>query len=430
MNARQTAFELLQRCEGSKQYSNIAVDKALSASSLSGADKRLVSALVYGVIERRITLDYYISVLSSRPLEKIDSKTLCALRMGLYQLIFMDRIPSHAAVGETVELCPKSSRGFVNAILRGYTRLSEPIPLPRDSDEKYLSVAYSVCEPLAKKLITQFGRDTAEELLIASFDTPKTTLRVNTLKCSRDELAEHIDNAEHTEISPVGLRALGSPRDIYGFSEGMFFVQDEASQICVGVLGAKSGELIVDSCACPGSKSFGAAIDMGNEGRVLSFDLHKNKLSLVESGAERLGITITIIKADVCDGRHYLCELEGSADRVLCDVPCSGFGVIAKKPELRYKDPAESAALPDIQLAILENCSRYLKKGGTLIYSTCTVFDEENENNVQRFLDKHTDFELCPFEYNGVSSKTGTLTLLPHIHGTDGFFIARLTKIN
>lgn len=428
MNARRVAMSVLLKSEKTNQYSNIAIDHALSSSGLSAADKALVSAIVYGVTERRLTLDYYISRLSSRPLASIDAEPLCALRIGLYQLIYMDKIPPHAAVNETVALCRKSYSGFVNALLRSYMRLSSPIELP-DADispAEHLSVAYSVCAPLAEKFISVFGFDRARSILAATFDTPKTTLRVNTLKTSRDNLASHIDGAALSELSPVGLKVTGSVRELYGFDEGLFFVQDEASQICVGALGAKSGEIVIDACACPGSKSFGAAIDMKNTGKLLSFDLHKSKLSLISSGAQRLGIDM--ISADVCDGRSFLPHLEGNADRVLCDVPCSGFGVLAKKPELRYKDPAQSEALPDIQLAILSNCSRYVKSGGVLVYSTCTVFPEENEENVKRFLASHPEFSLCVFSFGAVDCPSGMLSLYGDTHRTDGFFVARMIR--
>ena len=428
MNARRVAMSVLLKSEKTNQYSNIAIDHALSSSGLSAADRALVSAIVYGVTERRLTLDYYISRLSSRPFASIDAEPLCALRIGMYQLIYMDKIPPHAAVNETVALCRRSYSGFVNALLRSYMRLSSPIELP-DADispAEHLSVAYSVCTPLAEKFISTFGFDRAKSILAATFDTPKTTLRVNTLKISRENLAPHIDGAIASELSPVGLKVTGSVRELYGFDEGLFFVQDEASQICVGALGAKSGELVIDTCACPGSKSFGAAIDMKNTGKLLSFDLHKSKLSLISSGAQRLGIDI--ISADVCDGRIFLPHLEGKADRVLCDVPCSGFGVLAKKPELRYKDPAQSEALPDIQLAILSNCSRYVKAGGTLVYSTCTIFPEENEENVKRFLASHPEFSLCGFEFGAIDCPSGMLSLYGDTHRTDGFFVARMIR--
>ena len=200
-----------------------------------------------------------------------------------------------------------------------------------------------------------------------------------------------------------------------GFSDGHFFVQDEASQLCVEALDAKAGMSVIDVCACPGSKSFGAAADMENRGHLVCCDLHKNKLSLVESGAARLGISI--IETEARDARDPNPAWAGAFDRVLCDVPCSGFGVFAKKPELRYKDPAKSAALPDIQLAILENASTYLKAGGILVYSTCTLLPTENEENVNRFLQSHPAFSLLRER-----------TLTPDVDGTDGFYFAVLQK--
>ena len=353
---------------------------------------------------------------------------LTALRMGLYQLIYMDRIPPHAAINETVSLCSKKTAGFVNAILRSYTR--DPrleYPSAEVDPCGYLSVRFSICLPLAARLADDLGFSDAVSLL-EGFEArkPETTLSVNTLKITRDELLDNIPGAVKTKYSQRGLHVGGSVRNLYGFDEGMFFVQDEASQICVSALGALPGETVIDTCSCPGSKSFGAAISMNNEGKILSFDLHEKKLPLIVSGAKRLGINI--ISASACDGRRFLPELEGAADRVLCDVPCSGFGVLSKKPELRYKDPKESEALPDIQLAILENACKYLKSGGTLVYSTCTVLPKENEENVKRFLEGHKDFYLEPFSVCGLDIKDGYITLRPDIHGTDGFFLARLKK--
>lgn len=431
MTARKLALDLLVKCERSKQYSNISLDNALLACDLSDADKALCCALFMGVIERKITLDYYISLLSSREIERIDAPTLSIIRMGLYQLIYMDKIPPHAAVNESVSLGSRASAGFINAILRAYLRESERLALPSRDDDSvhYLSVCYSVCEPLAKKFIDVFGLARAESILSACYKAPKTTtLRANTLKCTRDELAKRIEGAQLSSLAPNALRVSGSVRDTWGYGDGAFFVQDEASQICVGALDAREGDTVIDACSAPGSKSFGAAIDMKNTGRVLSFDLHANKLSLIREGAERLGISI--IETAQADARTPIPHLFGIADRVLCDVPCSGFGVLAKKGELRYKDPAESARLPEIQAAILENCSSYVKEGGTLVYSTCTVFPEENRENIERFLACHKEFSLCPFEFGGVVSEDGTLSLMPDTHGCDGFFVAKLKKAN
>ena len=424
---RALTLDLLIKAQKSNQFSNIALDKALDASFLSPMDKRLTAMLFYGVTERKITLDYRISQLSSRPIDQIDNHTLNALRIGLYQLMFTDKIPAHAAINETVSLCPRKTAGFVNGILRSHTRTPN-MALPDENSDtvKYLSVKYSVGEPLCKRFLDIFGKDKTESLFKAIGCPPPTTLRVNTLKCNREFLAERIEGASPTLLSPYGLRVKGAVRELFGFSDGMFFVQDEASQICVEALDTKENMTLLDICACPGSKSFGAAINMKSTGAVYCFDLHAKKLSLIVSGAERLGLNNISVKEQ--DGRCPIGEFIGKADRVLCDVPCSGFGVLSKKPELRYKDPAVSDGLPDIQLAILNNACNYVRSGGVLVYSTCTVFPEENEKNVERFLSTHTDFSLTPFSVGDLDAPQGYVTLLPDEYPTDGFFIAKLTK--
>ncbi len=426
MSPRKLAFSLLQKAETNDQYLNIALDHALEASALSPLDRALAATLVYGVTERRITLDYQIERLSSRPTGELDLAVRTALRLGLYQLAYLDRIPPHAAVDESVSLVPRRASGFVNAILRAFTRDPQlRFPVREDDPVAYLSVAYSVGLPLVKKLLSSFGEETTESILEGFSHTPPTTVSVNTLKISRDALAEKL-SAEPTRFSPKGLTVKGSLRALDGFSEGEFFVQDEASQLCVEALGAEEGELVIDVCSAPGSKSFGSAIRMKNKGKIRSFDLHEKKLSLIQKSAERLGITI--IETEAHDGRNPIPELFENADRVLCDVPCSGFGVLAKKPELRYKDPAASVALPAIQRAILENACRYVKRGGVLVYSTCTIFPEENEENVRAFLDAHPEFSLTPFSVGEFHCPEGLVTLLPDVHATDGFFIARMVR--
>ena len=426
MTARELAFRLLQKAETNDQFLNLSLDHALERSGLSESDRALAAALVYGVTEKRLTLDHRLASLSTRPVDGLDLSVRTALRMGLYQLSFMDRIPAHAAVNETVSLVPKKVSGFVNAVLRSALRSPLHI-LPDPSDlAEYLSVKYSIGKPLTEKLLSVFGREETEALFSAFGRIPPTTLSVNTLQISREELAQRIPDAVPPPYSQTGLSVRGSVRGLYGFEEGLFFVQDEASQIAVEALGAEEGDLLMDICSCPGSKSFGSAIRMKNRGRILSFDLHEKKLPLISSGASRLGIEI--ITPAVRDGRDPLPEYFKKADRVLCDVPCSGFGVLAKKPELRYKDPATSEALPDIQLAILDNACRYVKTGGTLVYSTCTILPEENEGNVSRFLERHPEFTPAPFSVGALSVPTGSITLLPHKHGTDGFFVAKFIK--
>lgn len=431
-SARALALEVLERCE-SGGYSSITLDTAIKRSSLSPVDRALLTALTYGTIERRNTLDCAISSLSTLPSEKIDTKTRCILRLGLYQLAYMDRIPDFAAINETVSLAPKRSRGFVNAILRSFVRRGRKIELPdeiKGDPVRHLSCASSVSESVARALLEIYSPEDCRKML----DTDRTapiTLRTNTLKCTRDDLLarlrERYPTARPTRLSPDGIILdSAAVTELVELTEGLATVQDEASQICVRTLGATPGDVVYDVCACPGSKSFGAAMTMENEGRILAFDIHKSKLSLVERGAERLGISVISVEAH--DARDEMSELIGTADRVICDVPCSGLGVLAKKPEIRYKDMTECAPLPKIQLDILENVSKYLKVGGVLVYSTCTVLPAENEENIKNFLAAHGNFSLTPFSVGGLDAESGMITLLPHVHGTDGFFIARLTR--
>ena len=424
--ARQTAFGILNRCERQKQYSNLALDAALKKSDLADHDRALVTTLVYGVLERRLTLDHQISALSSRPLEDITPETLTALRLGIYQLAYLDRIPDHAAVNETVALVSRKTSGFVNAILRGFLRQGKNLRYPdREADEiGYLSVRYSVGAPLCKRFLDAFGSERTESLLSAFEKHPPVTLRVNPLRVSRDALLERLReagyDAEPTERATSGIRILSNApvTSLPGFSSGDFFVQDEASQLCVEALDAKAGMRVLDTCACPGSKTFGIAMEMKNTGTLIAGDLHASKLSLVESGARRLGLSIlSVVERDARAPSPEWTTPDGRFDRILCDVPCSGFGVLAKKPELRYKDPAESRALPDIQLEILSNSFSLLRAGGKLVYSTCTILPEENEGNLKRFLERFPEATVERAE-----------TFYPDTHGTDGFFVSVIRK--
>lgn len=432
MSARKLAFETLLRLEKDKSYSNIAVDNAIRKHGLTGADRSLFCILVYGVIERKITLDYVIDALSSLPPHKIEADTRILLRMGLYQLMYLDRIPPHAILNETVELAPRRSRGFVNALLRAYTRAKKDIEFPNKEENYplYLSITYSYPLSLCKKLIEVYGEEQTEKILDGFNATPEITLRTNTLKNTREELLACLLAkglvATPTENAPHGIKVASASLADLGLEDGLCFVQDEASQICVEALGAKPHDTVYDICSCPGSKSFGAGVNMKNQGEILACDLHENKLSLVMRSAEALGITI--LRTAAVDGRVLDEHRVEKADRVICDVPCSGFGVVAKKPEIRYKDLAECTALPSIQYDIIDTACRYVKKGGTLVYSTCTIFPEENEENVKRFLASHPEFSLVPFRVGKVDAPTGMRTLLPNEFGTDGFFIAKLTR--
>ncbi len=424
---RALAARSLVACEKSGKFSAIEIDAALRRADLSPADRALYTALVYGVIERRLTLDYLIARLSER--DKLDPEVRTLCRLGLYQLRYMDKIPDHAAVSETVACAPRPVRGFVNAVLRTYQRRAGEIALPADD----LSVIYSVDAHIVELWITSYGRETTEALLAATFDTRHTTVTANTLKTDVDAvtalLRAHGADPKTAPISPRSLRMEGSfpAASLDAHGDGLFFVQDEASGAAVAALDPQPGVLVIAVCSAPGGKSFAAAVAMSNRGRICSFDLHPNKLSLIRAGAERLGISI--IETAARDGRTPDPDLVGRADRVLCDVPCSGLGILAKKPDLRYKDPGAFERLPAIQLDILSAASSYVKAGGTLVYSTCTLNKAENEDVVSAFLASHPEFSPCDFAAGPLASENGMLTLFPHKTGSDGFFITRLMRM-
>ncbi len=433
MNIRKIALDLLCNIEKSSGYSNIVLDNAIVANNLSHNDRSFLTILVYGVIERKITLDYYIDKLSSIPPSKIEQKTRNILRLGLYQLKYLEKVPGFAAINESVNLSGGRSKGFVNAVLRQFLRTGDKIEFPDKEQDfsTYLSTAFSVCLPLTKKLVDIYGNEKTENILSAFSKKPPLTIFVNTLNISRDELyaklCEQGFSARLTEHSKHGISIeSASITELFEKFSGQFFVQDEASMLCVEALDAKQGQVVIDACASPGSKSFGTAISMSNKGKICSFDLHSNKLSLISDGAARYGINIIQTKAR--DSRIFDESLYEIADRVLCDVPCSGFGILAKKPEIRYKNPADTTPLHKTQYDILCTNAKYLKKNGVLIYSTCTLLPEENQLNVQKFLSENQNFEPSEFSFGNLKSERGMLTLFPDEHNTDGFFIARMIK--
>lgn len=425
---RLAAMRSLISCEDGGRYSNLEINAVLNRSSMSDADRGLYTALVYGVIERTVTLDYIIDSLSSRPVSEIDKETLVALRLGIYQLCFMDKIPPHAAVNESVSLCPKKSRAFANAVLRAFLRAGMKYDLPdRTNLTEHLSVKYSMPRELTAFFLSKYDGDTAEEIMASTLDRQKTTLRINTLKTTADKVTASLAGSEKSELSDEIIYAASAKDAISGIDGGLYFVQDEASFIASKVVSAMPGETVIDTCAAPGGKSFSLAMDMKNTGELYSFDLHRNKLSLIRSGAEKLGISI--IKTDRRDARMPDAALIGKADRVLCDAPCSGLGVISKKPDVKYKSVESINALPEIQLAVLSGSAEYVKVGGTLVYSTCTLNPDENEGVVRSFLREHGDFVPVDFEFGFVKSKDGMALLLPHVTGTDGFFIAKMRRV-
>lgn len=435
MKVRERALKMLLEYELEGKFVNL----SLSSRSLEGlteSERSFLAYLLYRTVENKLRYDYCISSLTKRQTSDIDLHTLCLLRLGIAQLE-MDSLPAYASVNETVKLARhKGERAFVNGVLRNVQKLIEdgglPLP-PRDKNEaRYLSVKYSFPLSLTKKFIAVLGEEETEKLYIKFSSTAPTDITVNTEKISRADLLKKIKDegykAEFTDYSLLGIRITGkcNPTKLPGFSEGYFFVQDEASMISAEALGTGKGDTVVDVCACPGGKSFAAAILTGEEGRVLSYDISESKLSLITSSQARLGLNnISVSSADASVYNPDLCEI---ADRVICDCPCSGLGVLWKKPDMRYSVSDRFDTLPPLQSAIIDNASRYVKRGGVMVYSTCTLNPDENERVVEEFLSSHPEFVAEDFTVGALSSTSGSLTLLPHLHGTDGFFISKLRK--
>lgn len=428
-NKRKLAVDLLIRAESEESYINIALSGTLDRAAPS--DRAFINRLVNGVVERRITLDYYIATMAKRSVSEIDAPVLAILRTALFQLACMEGEPDYAVVNESVALCKnRGERGFVNALLRRFLRERDTLSLPlREKNAvRHISVKYSFPPELCRFFIDNFGEERCERFFEYFNGISPLTLRVNTLKTTASQLMSNIDGAEVSALCDTALIIPGGAvvRELYGYNEGLFYVQDVSSQIAVKALGATEGARVIDVCAAPGGKSIGLAIEMKNRGEVFSFDLHKSKLSLIESNAKRLGIDIiSVAERDATilpDG-----DMTESFDFVMCDVPCSGLGVLGKKADMRYRHTDSVKTLPPLQYSILSASCRYLKRGGATVYSTCTVNPDENERVVERFLSENPDFELSPFETDGEICK-GMYTFLPGEKGTDGFFIARIVR--
>ena len=430
-NPRKLAFNSLVRADALQSFSNLEINTVISRSDMNKKNAALYTALYMGVTEKLLTLDYVISQYSSIKIEKLDIETKNALRLGLYQLMFMDKIPEYSAVSETVNLCPKRSKGYVNAMLRSFIRAEMAVEYPEDKWEA-LSVTSSTPSYIIDIFRRSYGDEAAEKIVTFSSSHKGISLRVNTLKSSVSDIKDILDK-KCIEYNPSNLTddiisILAPISEIEDLIEnGNVFVQDISSRSAAKILGARAGEKILDACACPGGKTFSVAIDMGNQGEILACDLHKSKLSLVSNGAKRLGIDI--IKVREQNGKEYVEELDSSFDRVLCDVPCSGLGVISKKPDIKYKKQDSVTNLPSIQYDILSNCARYVKVGGELMYSTCTLNIDENENVVNKFLLENDSFERVNFALGEIKSEKGMYTFFEHITGSDGFFVAKLRRV-
>lgn len=425
MNERQLAFKILNKIERDNAYSNLTLDAALRENAAASASSAFVTALVYGVTERKITLDFILSRYLTKPLKKLRPEVLTVLRLGAFQLCFMDKVPASAAVNESVKLvkgcgCAYAS-GLVNSVLRKVAKDGFTYEKTGDTTRDF-SIMYSCPEALINKFIDDYGKEVTEKILSSSLGARPVTARVNTLKASPDELISLLSGENVVaEKCPedenyIILKNTGAVEELKAYKAGFFHVQDISCGKAVKALSPKAGDTVFDMCSSPGGKALTAAQLMKNKGKILAFDLYPQRVKLCEEGVLRLGIDI--IETKVGDACVFLPEYEKTADKVLCDVPCSGFGIIGRKPEIRYKDIAIIDNLLPVQYNILANAAKYVKSGGTLVYSTCTLNRAENEGVCENFLGNNAEFRKISFN-----------TIIPTGNGGDGFFFAVFGRI-
>jgi 16S rRNA (cytosine967-C5)-methyltransferase len=445
--AREAALRALRDVDVREAYANLALDAHLTGSKLEGRDRALTTELVYGVTRRRGTIDWAIGQVATRPMDQIDPWIRNILREAVYQILYMERIPHSAAVDEAVELAKQYGHvgvaKFVNGVLRSLLRKLPTLPWPKPEEDPVgaLAVQHSYPEWLVEAWTGRFGTEQAVRLLETGNQVPPLTIRANSLKATREQVAEALAaegvKTEPTPHSPQGLVVHELTSSSYldrlkAMKAGLFTVQDESSMLVAPVLAPQPGQTVIDVAAAPGGKSTHIAELMQNQGKLIAMDIHPHKVDLIEQNARRLGITC--IEGVCQDAREVGKLLPERADAILCDVPCSGLGTLARRPDARWrKTEADVTTLVPVQEAILESAAKALKPGGTLVYSTCTIEPRENQELVAAFVERHPDFafdDIRPYLPPSLAAdaQDGWIQLLPHIHGTDGFFIARLKR--
>jgi len=432
--ARECALRVLAACRMNGAWADGALKEALRREKLDSRDAAFATNLVYGVMQNRLYLDRCLSELTV--IKKLEPMALDILRLGSYQLLFLDRVPASAAINESVNLAKahKLARaaGLINAVLRNLERKKgEMLPLHFSSELEELSVSTSHPMPLTKRIVGLIGLEEAKAFFRANNAPAPMTVHTNTLKTTSSALCEELLQAG-VQVEPhpwladcFHLSMTGNLEAMDAFTSGHFTVQDAAAKLTALVAAPQAGDFVIDTCAAPGGKSFAMAMLMGDKGKILSCDMEEHKMRILDGGAKRLGIGS--VKAEIADGRVLREELVEKADVVVCDVPCSGLGIIRKKPDIRYKDLQEVRNLPPIQRDILWNAAHYVKPGGTLVYSTCTILPEENEAITDAFVAEHSDFSYEPFDLP-FEKTAGHITLWPQRTGTDGFYIAKLKR--
>ena len=437
MSARKTALDALIACRKQAAWSNGVLKDYIARDRLDRRDAALATRLCYGVLQNRSMLDFFLKQLLTGSVKDLHPVVRDILHMGLYQIYELDKIPDSAAVNEAVAMTKKycrwqrSAPGLVNAVLRSAIRTKGELEQPTT-----LAQRYSPPQKLIDLLEVYVGREKLEPMLAANNGTPRTVVQVNTLRITTEALMEELKK-EGVAAHPHSwmpdcliLGGTGSLDQLQDFKDGLFYIQDAAARLSVMCAEIPRGDQIrvLDCCAAPGGKTFAAAIMMGNQGKIRSADIHRHKTTLIQKGADRLGLTNVLVREqDATDNHRSWYE---KMDVVLADVPCSGYGIIRKKPDIRFKDPADMERLPELQLKILYEQADYVKPGGVLLYSTCTLLRRENEDVVEAFLKHRQDFELEPLNLPEVFPRntTGMLTLVPGEYDTDGFFICRLRR--
>ena len=435
MGARETALNVLIACRREDGWSNGLLKSYVHRDGLDRRDAALAARLCYGVVQNRAKLDFFLAQLLTGKIKDLHPVTRDILHLGLYQLFEMDKVPESAAVNESVDLAKKYCKkqrfapGLVNGVLRSAVREKENLRQPTGWQEKY-----SHPQELIDLLKSYVGKERMEPMLRANNEAPGTVVQVNTLRTTCAELTAMLEELG-VAVQPHGwmenalmISSTGDLEQLPPFRDGLLYVQDPAAKLSILCARLSPGDRVLDCCAAPGGKSFAAAIAMGGQGSITSCDIYEHKARLIAAGAQRLGLEcITARQLDAC---CHIPEWEGQMDAVIADVPCSGYGIIRKKPEIRYKDPKTMEDLPRLQLQILKNQATYVRPGGTLLYSTCTLVRRENEGVVEAFLRENSDFylEKLPLPPVFPENETGMLALIPGQYDTDGFFIARLRR--
>lgn len=441
INARKMALKILNRIEIEKDFSHLAMNAYFDEYELADIDRRFISSMVLGILENKLLIDFYIRKFSKIRFGKLSHDIVNILRMGIYQIMFMTKVPESAAVNESVKLAKKISiqqGNFVNGVLRSFLREYKDVKLPDPKKHlpDHLSIKYSHPLWLVEKWLSAYGRTFTEALLKSNNQIPPLSIRVNTLKISREAYALLLEKANvdyvFSTISDEGIKLVNlnqlSVVNLPGFEKGFFQVQDESSMLIGKLAGVKPDDFVIDVCAAPGGKCCHVAQLMANKGKVVARDLHEHKLRIIRENADRLGIDI--IKTEQHDAIHFDPNLRAKGDVVLVDAPCSGLGIIRRKPDIKYNKTEESLKeLTTIQAKIIASSAEYVKSGGTLVYSTCTINSAENEDIVNAFLAHHDQFELVDISTNvEMVSTSKMITLFPNVHQTDGFFIAKMRK--